>query len=136
MHVKKWYKKKKKKKSKTYPQFYIKDIQFTELNNHVGWTTEIIYVNKAGHAYIIFVEAVLWRVTQFFYLLCSQFQQKASGWINKTLLLIKGILSTTIVIFSYPKLLSFSVLTFDLHKMKIKHRIIDEYATKRCFFSI
>ena len=36
-----------------------------------------------------FVEAVLWRVTQFFYLLCSEFQQKASGWINKTLLLIK-----------------------------------------------
>ena len=32
---------------------------------------------------------VLWRVTQFFYLLCSQFRQKASGWINKTLLLIK-----------------------------------------------
>ena len=29
------------------------------------------------------------RVTQFFYLLCSQFRQKASGWINKTLLLIK-----------------------------------------------
>jgi hypothetical protein len=25
------------------PEFYIKDIQFTELNNHVGWTTEIIY---------------------------------------------------------------------------------------------
>jgi hypothetical protein len=25
---------------------------------------------------------VLWRVTQFFYLLCSQFRQKASGWIN------------------------------------------------------
>ena len=22
----------------------------------------------------------------------------------------------------------------DLHKMKIKHRIIDEYAPKRCFF--
>ena len=36
-----------------------------------------------------FVEAVLWRITQFFYLLCSQFRQKASGWINKTLLLIK-----------------------------------------------
>jgi len=36
-----------------------------------------------------FVEAVLCRVTQFFYLLCSQFRQKASGWINKTLLLIK-----------------------------------------------
>jgi hypothetical protein len=32
---------------------------------------------------------VLWRVTQFFYLLCSQFRLKASGWINKTLLLIK-----------------------------------------------
>ena len=27
--------------------------------------------------------------TPFFYLLCSQFRQKASGWINKTLLLIK-----------------------------------------------
>jgi hypothetical protein len=27
--------------------------------------------------------------TQFFYLLDSQFRQKASGWINKTLLLIK-----------------------------------------------
>ena len=36
-----------------------------------------------------FVETVLWRVTQFFYLLCSQFRQKASSWINKTLLLIK-----------------------------------------------
>ena len=36
-----------------------------------------------------FVEAVLWRVAQFFYLLCSQFRQKASGWINKTVLLIK-----------------------------------------------
>ena len=36
-----------------------------------------------------FVEAVLWQVAQFFYLLCSQFWQKASGWINKTLLLIK-----------------------------------------------
>jgi hypothetical protein len=35
------------------------------------------------------VEAVIWRVTQFVYLLCSQFRQKASGWINKTLLLIK-----------------------------------------------
>jgi hypothetical protein len=23
-------------------------------NNHVGWTTEIIYVNKAGHVYITF----------------------------------------------------------------------------------
>ena len=36
-----------------------------------------------------FVETVIWRVTQFFYLLCFQFRQKASGWINKTLLLIK-----------------------------------------------
>ena len=36
-----------------------------------------------------FVEAVIWQVTQFFYLLCSQFWQKASGWINKTLLLNK-----------------------------------------------
>ena len=24
----------------------------------------------------------------------------------------------------------------DLHKMKIKHRIIDEYAPKRCFFRL
>jgi hypothetical protein len=36
-----------------------------------------------------FIEAVLWRIMQFFYLLCSQFRQKASGWINKTLLLVK-----------------------------------------------
>ena len=35
------------------------------------------------------VEAVLWRVALFFYLLCSQFWQNASSWINKTLLLIK-----------------------------------------------
>ena len=40
----------------------------------------------------------------------------------------KGILSTTNIIFSYPKLLSFSVLTF------IKWRLNTEYATKRCFF--
>ena len=36
-----------------------------------------------------YVEAVLWRVAQFFYLLCSDFRQKDSGRINKTLLLIK-----------------------------------------------
>jgi hypothetical protein len=40
------------KESPKHTQFYIKDIQFTELNNHVGWTTEIIYVNKVGHVYI------------------------------------------------------------------------------------
>jgi hypothetical protein len=39
-------------------------------------------------------------------------------------LIFKGILSTTIVIFSYPKLLSFSVLTF------IKWRLTPSYATK------
>ena len=56
-----------------------------------------IVVLGSGIRYFIFeiygklsyVEAVLWWVTQFFYLLCSQFRQKASGWINKTLLLIK-----------------------------------------------
>ena len=32
---------------------------------------------------------VKWRILQFFYLLCSQFRQKASSWINKTLLLVK-----------------------------------------------
>jgi hypothetical protein len=31
-----------------------KKVTPTELNNHVGWTTEIIYVNKAGHVYITF----------------------------------------------------------------------------------
>ena len=36
-----------------------------------------------------FIEAVLWQIMQFFYLLCSQFWQKASSWINKTLLLVK-----------------------------------------------
>jgi hypothetical protein len=38
---------------------------------------------------VICWSCVLWRVMQFFFLLCSQFRQKASGWINKTLLLIK-----------------------------------------------
>jgi hypothetical protein len=28
------------------------------------------------------------------------------------------------------------VFRTDLHKMKIKHRIIGEYATKRCFFDL
>jgi hypothetical protein len=36
-----------------------------------------------------FIAAVLWRIMQFFYLLCSQFRQKASSWINKTLLLVR-----------------------------------------------
>ena len=36
-----------------------------------------------------FVEAVLWRAAQFFYLPYSKFRQQASCWINKTLLLIK-----------------------------------------------
>ena len=36
-----------------------------------------------------FIEAVLWWIMQFLYLLCSQFRQKASSWINKTLLLVK-----------------------------------------------
>jgi hypothetical protein len=46
----------------------------------------------------------------------------------------KGILSTTIVIFFIPKIIV--VFRTDLHKMKINHRIIGEYATKRCFFDI
>ena len=33
--------------------------------------------------------------------------------------------------FCIPKIIV--VLRTDLHKMKIKHRIIGEYATKRCF---
>ena len=33
--------------------------------------------------------SVKWRIMQFFYLLCSQFRQIASSWINKTLLLVK-----------------------------------------------
>jgi hypothetical protein len=44
----------------------------------------------------------------------------------------KAILSTTIVIFCMHKIIV--VFHTDLHKMKIKHRIIGEYATKRCFF--
>ena len=47
---------------------------------------------------------------------------------------VKGILSTTIVIFFIPKIIF--VFRTDLHKMKIKHRIIGEYATKRCSFDI
>jgi hypothetical protein len=44
------------------------------------------------------------------------------GWKRCLTLYFKGILSTTIVIFSYPKLLSLSVLTFI--KWRLKHRII------------
>jgi len=44
---------------------------------------------------------------------------------------LKGIMSTTIVIFFIPN--SIVVFRVDLHKMKIKHQIIGEYATKRCF---
>jgi hypothetical protein len=44
---------------------------------------------------------------------------------NSTVLPLKGILSTTIVIFSYPKLLSFSVLTF------IKWRLNTELLANR-----
>ena len=55
-----------KRKSKTYTQFYIKDIQFTELNNHVGWTTEIIYVNTAKDMYILlFIQAWVKNITTF-----------------------------------------------------------------------
>jgi hypothetical protein len=36
--------------------------------------------------------------------------------------------------FIIPKIIV--VFRIDLHKMKIKHRIIGEYATKRCFFDI
>ena len=36
-----------------------------------------------------FIEAVLSQIMQIFYLLCSQFRQKASRWMNKTLLLVK-----------------------------------------------
>ena len=46
---------------------------------------------------------------------------------------INGILSTTIVIFISKIIVVFRT---DIHKMKIKHRIIGEYATKRCFFDI
>ena len=39
---------------------------------------------------------------------------------NSTILPLKGILSTTILIFSYPKLLSFSVLTFIKWRLNTK----------------
>ena len=47
---------------------------------------------------------------------------------------VKGILSTTIVIFFIPKIIV--VFRTDLHKIKIKHQIIGEYSTKRCFFDL
>jgi hypothetical protein len=48
------------------------------------WQTIFEISGKAS-----FVEAVLWREYAVFLPFCSQFWQKASGWINKTLLLIK-----------------------------------------------
>jgi hypothetical protein len=49
-------------------------------------------------------------------------------WFLVVYVYVKGILSTTIVIFSYPKLLSFSVLTF------IKWRLTPSYAAKDTIF--
>jgi hypothetical protein len=61
---------------------------------------------------------VKWRIMQFFYLLCSQFRQKDSSWINKTLLLVKqqkwlskfcvkihrvGLVTVNTFIFFWPK---------------------------------
>ena len=38
----------------------------TELNNHVDWTTEIIYVNKAKDMYILlFIQAWVKNITTF-----------------------------------------------------------------------
>jgi hypothetical protein len=38
----------------------------SELNNHVGWTTEIIYVNKAKDMYILlFIQAWVKNITTF-----------------------------------------------------------------------
>jgi hypothetical protein len=54
------------KESPKHTQFYIKDIQLTELNNHVGWTTEIIYVNKAKDMCILlFIQAWVKNITTF-----------------------------------------------------------------------
>jgi hypothetical protein len=55
-------------------------------------------------------------------------QSKLTTMIFITRMLLKGILSTKIVIFSYPKLLSFSVLTF------IKWRLTSSYAAKDMIF--
>ena len=56
----------KKKVQNIVTQFYIKDIQFTELNNHVGWTTEIININKAKDMYILlFIQAWVENITTF-----------------------------------------------------------------------
>ena len=55
-------------------------------------------------------------------------QSKQTTIIFITRMLLKGILSTKIVIFSYPKLLSFSVLTF------IKWRLTPSYAAKDTIF--
>jgi hypothetical protein len=66
----------------------------------VGRDYYFFFLDKTGNSrsrYFIFeisgkssfIEANLWRIMQFFYLLCSQFRQKASSWINKTLLLVK-----------------------------------------------
>ena len=48
--------------------------------------------------------------------------------VDRFILSLKGILSTTIVIFSYPKLLLFSALTF------IKWKLTPSYATKDTIF--
>ena len=42
------------------------ELMLTELNYHVGWTTEIIYVNKAKDMYILlFIQAWVKNITTF-----------------------------------------------------------------------
>jgi hypothetical protein len=50
---------------------------------------QLFPVPESDSGISISIFPVKWRIMQFFYLLCSQFRQKASSWINKTLLLVK-----------------------------------------------
>jgi hypothetical protein len=81
------------------------------------------------HAHIICITVLENRIIccQIF---CDLLLKSAFEWIFNVmqLILVKGILSTKIVIFSYPKLLSFSVLTF------IKWILTPSYVAKDTIF--
>ena len=78
------------------------------------WTTHDFTELKSNN-HLLFTDSAVIMTCVGFYLVFS-------------CLCVKGILSITIVIFSYPKLLSFSVLTF------IKWRLTPSYAVKDTIF--
>ena len=94
--------------------FKLENNLFTRYNFYFLWV-KIKKINIFYH----FPQYESLRIVLYHYDLC---------WFLVVYVYVKGILSTTIVIFSYPKLLSFSVLIF------MKWRLTPSYAAKDTIF--